>query len=140
MKTICLSLLALFIVLMGVSCQKQSSPPNDLLDKEWRLTDWSVSSLHPADFMITATFTPDTMSGRSAVNQYTGYYALTKDSGFSIDSLTMTEIGGSEEEMNAERIYYELLNQAKKYVLNPSSFRLLDENNNELLIFAYLHK
>jgi hypothetical protein len=49
-------------------------------------------------------------------------------------------MGGSEEEMNAERIYYELLNQAKKYQLNPSSFRLLDENNNELLIFAYLHK
>jgi heat shock protein HslJ len=139
MKTICLGLLVL-MVFVSLSCQTQVSPPNDLLGKEWRLTDWSVSTLHPADFMITATFTPDSISGRSVVNQYTGHYTLSKDAGFSIDTLTMTEMGGSEEEMNAEKIYFELLNQAKKYILNPSSFRLLDENNNELLIFAYLHK
>ena len=139
MKQVCLSLLVLMLFL-GVSCQKQVAPTDDLTGKEWRLTDWSVSSLHPADFMITATFTKDTISGKSAVNQYNGPYTLSKNSDFSVGVVAMTMMAGSEDEMRAEQIYHELLNKAKKYELNPSSLRLLDENNNELLIFAYLKK
>jgi len=139
MKQLCLSLLVI-ILFFGASCQKQVAPPNDLLDKEWRLTDWSASSLHPADFMITATFTKDAISGKSAVNQYNGPYTLSPNSGISMGVLAMTMMAGSEDEMRAEQIYHELLNKVKKYELNPSSLRLLDENNNELLIFAWLHK
>ncbi len=97
-------------------------------------------SLHPADFMITATFTKDAISGKSAVNQYNGPYTLSPNSGISMGVLAMTMMAGSEDEMRAEQIYHELLNKVKKYELNPSSLRLLDENNNELLIFAWLHK
>ncbi len=139
MKYVLLSLVVLMCFL-GISCQKQVTPVDDLTGKEWRLTDWSASSLHPADFTITATFTKDTISGKSAVNQYNGPYTLSKNSGFSVGVVAMTMMAGSEDEMSAEQIYHELLNKAKKYELNPSSFRLLDENDNELLIFAWLHK
>jgi heat shock protein HslJ len=139
MKYILLSLVVLMCFL-GTSCQKQVVTPEVLMGKEWRLTDWSASSLHPADFMITANFTKDIISGKSAVNQYNGPYTLTKNSGFSVGVVAMTMMAGSEDEMSAEQIYHELLNKAKKYELNPSSLRLLDENGNELLIFAWLHK
>ena len=139
MKYILLSLV-LLMCFLGTSCQKQVAIPEDLTGKEWRLTDWSVSSLYPADFLITATFTKDTISGKAALNRYNGPYTLSKNSGFSVGFITMTMMAGSEDEMRAEQIYHELLNKAKKYELNPSSLRLLDENNNEILIFAWLHK
>ncbi len=137
-------LILVLMVFVGISCQKQlNSPlsaPNDLLNKEWRLTDWSASSLHPADFMITANFDKDTIFGKSAVNQYNGPYTLSSNSGISMGMLAMTMMAGSEDEMRAEQIFHELLTQVVEYEINPSSLRLLDKNNNELLIFAYLHK
>jgi heat shock protein HslJ len=38
----------------------------------WKLTEWTLSSLNPADFMITAEFADGRISGKSGVNSYSG--------------------------------------------------------------------
>ena len=102
----------------------------------WRLDGWSISSLYPGDFLITATFKDGHISGKAAVNLYGGPYFANAGGDFSVGPIISTKIAGPEPAMRAERLYFELLQQARHYQLSADRLTLLDVNNNELLIFA----
>ena len=101
----------------------------------WRLEGWSVSSLYPGDFEITAAFKDGQISGKAAVNSYSGPYTAGSTGDFSVGALSRTEMAGPEPAMRAESIYFELLEQARSYRQSGDQLSLLDANGNELLIF-----
>jgi inhibitor of cysteine peptidase len=102
----------------------------------WRLGAWSVSSLYPGDFEITANFTDGRISGKSAVNLYSGSYTVGSSGEFSVGPLISTMMAGPEPAMRAESSYFELLGQARAYRANGDRLGLLDGSNKELLVFT----
>jgi predicted secreted protein len=101
----------------------------------WRLEGWSIDSLSPGDFTITANFEGGHIGGQAAVNSYGAAYAAGPDDRFSVGTIVHTMMAGSEPAMRAENLYYELLGQARKYEVAAGKLTLTDANGNELLIF-----
>ena len=102
----------------------------------WILTEWTLSSLRPGDFKITATFTDGQIHGHSGVNTYGGPYRLGAGQAFSLGPLASTEMAGPEPAMRAERAYMTLLGQVRSYRLGQGRLTLFDAGGNESLIFA----
>lgn len=102
----------------------------------WRLTAWSVSSIDPADFTITAVFEDGRMGGTAAVNTYGASYEADGDGSLAIGAVTATEMAGPEPAMQAEATYFELLRRVRAYRLAGEELTLLDGDGNEVLIFA----
>ena len=124
---------AVALLLMGVvGCAGEDNP---LDGTQWRLSEWTLSSLSPADFTITATFADGQISGWSGVNSYRGPYSLGSGNSFAAGPLVSTEIAGPEPAMRAESAYVTLLGQARAYELAEGRLTLLDESGNESLIF-----
>jgi heat shock protein HslJ len=101
----------------------------------WQLSGWTLSSVNPADFTITATFTDGKISGRSAVNSYGGSYKTGPDGAFSVSQLVSTQMAGPEPAMRAEHAYVTLLQQARSYSRTGRTLKLFDAHGNESLIF-----
>ena len=102
----------------------------------WRLTGWSLSSLDPAAFTITASFANGMIAGTSAINSYGGSYRAGPGSAFSLGELAMTEMAGPEPAMRAETAYLTLLRQARSYRVEAGVLHLYDANGNESLFFG----
>ena len=102
----------------------------------WRLTEWTVSSLDPQDFTITAQFEDGSVGGTSAVNSYGGEYRTGPGNDFSVGEIAQTLMAGPEADMRAEAAYIELLRAAASYRLNGTTLTLFDEGGNESLIFT----
>ena len=106
---------------------------------KWTLTGWSVSSLYPGDFEITAAFSDGRVTGKAAVNTYGGTYTAgsPKDGAGSLSTgeLARTLMAGSEPAMRAEDIFFQLLAQVRAYSLAGGKLTLSDTNGNQLLIF-----
>jgi inhibitor of cysteine peptidase len=102
----------------------------------WRLEGWSVSSLYPGDFEITAAFDDGRISGKAAVNSYSGPYSADSSGDFLVGMLMQTLMAGSGPAMQAEAAYFDLLKQARTFSLSGDRLTLLDANHNELLVFA----
>ena len=102
----------------------------------WQLSGWTLSSLDPAAFTITANFADGKISGRSAVNSYSGSYTTASKGAFSVGQIASTQMAGPEPAMRAERAYLTLLQQARSYSLASRKLTLFDANGNESLIFA----
>ena len=117
------------------ACGGEEETP-DLDGTSWTLTGWSVSSLDPNDFTITASFADGTISGTSAVNSYAGPYATGPDDEFSTGDIASTTMAGSEDAMRAERVYIELLGAVASYEVAGDTLTLFDEFGDEALIFA----
>jgi len=130
------TLAALSVVLLAVAGCGGSSEPATLDGTSWRLSGWSLSSLDPADFTITAEFADGRISGKSAVNNYGGPYTQGPGDAFSVGEIAGTMMAGPEPEMRAEGAYLELLAAAKSYALKDGGLTLFDEGGNESLIFA----
>jgi heat shock protein HslJ len=134
---------AVLLVLMAVAgagilgCSDKGQAALD--GTKWTLTEWSVSSLYPGDFAITAAFSDGSISGKAAVNTYGGTYASAseKEGGgsFSTGELARTLMAGQEPAMRAEDIFFQLLAQARTYSLADGKLTLADANGNQLLIF-----
>jgi heat shock protein HslJ len=108
----------------------------DLSGTAWKLTGWSVSSLDPADFTITADFADDQVGGQSAVNSYSGPFTADSDGSFSAGPLASTQMAGPEPAMRAETMFFELMDEAAAYAVDGQTLTLSDENGNQLLIFS----
>ena len=93
---------------------------------QWQLTGWSLSSLAPGDFAISAKFADGKISGRSAVNSYAGTCTLGPGNAFSVGPLASTRMAGPEPAMRAESGYLTLLEQAKSYKLADRTLTLYD--------------
>jgi hypothetical protein len=50
--------------------------PSALDGTQWRLTEWTLSSLNPRDLEITAEFADGKIGGRGGVNSYGGPYTV----------------------------------------------------------------
>jgi len=67
-----LAAVAALLAISGCGDSKGSAPALD--GTSWRLTEWTLSSLDPTDFTISAQFAKGKVSGKSAVNTYAGQY------------------------------------------------------------------
>ena len=123
---IVLALLAL------IGCARGRS---ELEGTQWRLTEWTLSSLDPRDFDITAEFSDGKVAGHGGVNRYGGPYTLGPRQSFEVGSITSTEMAGPEPAMRAEGAYATLLGQARSYRVHAGRLTLFDAGGNESLIF-----
>jgi heat shock protein HslJ len=128
-------LLVLPCALTVIACGGDDAAP-DLDGTSWTLTGWSVSSLDPADFTITASFADGTISGTSAVNSYSGPYEVGPDDEFSTGDIASTMMAGPADAMRAEQLYFELLGAAASYQVVGGTLTLFDEFGDEALVFA----
>jgi heat shock protein HslJ len=109
--------------------------PSALDGTQWRLTEWTLSSLNPRDFEITAEFADGKISGRSGVNSYGGPYTLGSRQSFKVGSIASTQMAGSASAMRAEGAYLTLLGQARSYRVEAGRLTLFDAGGNEWLSF-----
>ena len=136
-RLICVTLLlAAFLCAFGLSGCSGDGHRSPLEGTVWGLEGWSINSLNAADFEITAAFKDGQISGKAAVNSYSGPYTAASGGGFSLGGLSRTEMAGPEPAMRAESTYFALLGQARSYDLNGGRLTLLDAKGNELLIFV----
>jgi heat shock protein HslJ len=124
-------LVAVSLTALG-GCSIVGSP---LEGTQWRLTGWSVSSLDPADFTITARFADGEISGNSGVNSYGGPYTIGPGAAFSTGQLAGTLMASEEPAMRAESAYLALLGQAGSYKMADGKLTLFDKGGNVSLIF-----
>jgi heat shock protein HslJ len=125
--------LVVAVALGGIAGCSMGGDPLD--GTKWKLEAWTVSSLAPTDFEITAVFSDGQIGGKSAINSYGGPYRAGPGSQFSVSELTSTMMAGSEPAMRAESIYTKLLGEAKSYKLDGTKLTLFDANGNESLIY-----
>lgn len=107
---------------------------------QWKLIGWTLSSLSPTEFKITAKFANGQISGNSGVNNYGGPYKPGPSDAFSVGPLASTEMAGTEMAMRAEGAYMTLLGQAKSYKIADGKLTLYDKGRNESLIFEAASK
>jgi heat shock protein HslJ len=119
-------------LLLLVGCVRGRS---ELEGTQWRLTEWTLSSLEPREFAITAEFADKQIGGHAGVNSYGGPYVIGSRHAFAVGPLACTEMAGPEPAMRAERAYLALLGQAKAYRVDAGRLTLLDAGGNESLIF-----
>ena len=130
-KSFATTLWAALTLLAVVSCASSGSS----LGGTWRLAGWTLNSLDPSRFQITARFEDGTISGSSGVNTYSGRYKLGPANSFSVQDISSTEMAGPEAAMRAEAAYTELLSQARSYNDTVGALILYDQNGNESLRF-----
>ena len=134
--TLALSLALSMALLAAAGCGGSGGDQPTLDGTAWGLTEWTLSSLDPNDFTITAAFADGKIGGKSAVNTYGGPYTEGPGDAFSVGQLASTMMAGPEPDMRAEGAYLELLAAAKSYKLDGAAgLTLFDENGNESLIF-----
>jgi heat shock protein HslJ len=127
---------AIGVGLACVALASCGSGAGGLNGTKWKLSGWTLNSLDPSAFTITAAFSDGQISGKSAVNTYSGPYTASSDGAFSVGQLATTLMAGPEPAMRAEHAYVTLLQQARSYSLKGQTLTLFDENGNESLIFA----
>ncbi|MEO6063354.1 MAG: META domain-containing protein [Thermoflexales bacterium] len=115
-------------------CAAPAGP--SLEGSQWRLSDWTISSLAASEFNITATFANGQISGRSGVNTYSGPVTVGADGAFAIGRLRSTLMAGTEPAMRAESAYLTLLGQAGTWKIANEKLTLYDPGGNESLIFG----
>jgi inhibitor of cysteine peptidase len=123
-----------FSLTVNIQSAGNDAVSSSLEGTQWKLAAWSASSLNPADFNISAAFANGQISGRSAVNLYSGSYSAANGA-FSVGMLTMTLMASDENSMRAESLYHELLAQARHYHIASGQLVLANEANQDLLIF-----
>lgn len=129
---VCVLLLSACLLVVLGGCERGAS---ELDGTQWRLAEWTLSSLSPHDFSITAEFAGGNVSGHSGVNTYGGPYTVGARHGFAAGPLASTEMAGPEPAMRAEGAYLTLLAQARSYRLDAGRLTLFDAGGNESLIF-----
>ena len=132
LKILDISLVAAVSMITMVACSPSGS---SLEGAEWKLNSWTLSSLSPSEFGITAKFQDGRISGNSGVNNYSGPYTLSTGGAVSVGPLVSTEMAGSEPAMRAEGAYMQLLGQANTYKASNGKLTLYDRGGNESLVF-----
>jgi heat shock protein HslJ len=129
-----------FILVTGIlvlsGCENRVTA-SALAGTSWRLSSWSAASPDPSRYTITASFTDSAMSGRSAVNSYSGSYTAETDGAFSVGILESTLMASPDDDaMSAESTYLDLLGRAIRYALTDTTLTLYDGNGSVLLVFS----
>jgi heat shock protein HslJ len=135
MKLIRIVFFCSFVALLGCESDSDSQDQSSLAGTSWRLSSWSVSSINPLDYEITANFDADTIGGRAAVNTYGGEYTPSSSGSLIITGLVSTLIAGSPPAMEAESKYFEALGNVRKYRVDADSLVMMDGDSRDLLTF-----
>ncbi|HUK77913.1 MAG TPA: META domain-containing protein [Thermoleophilia bacterium] len=125
----------LAVVLGTAGCWSAGGDTHALDGTSWRLTGWTLSSLDPHDFTITAKFADGRISGSSGVNAYGGPYSAGPGAAFSVGDLAVTAMGGSGPAMRAEQTFLTLLGAVRSFEESGSRLTLFDEHGNASLVF-----
>jgi len=103
------------LALLSVAgCGGSGSDAPTLDGTVWRLTAWTLSSIDPNDFTITAKFADGTSFSTSAVTTYSGPYTAGPGDAFLVGDLASTRMAGPEPDMRAEGAYLTLLFEAEE--------------------------
>lgn len=129
-----LIVVATLAALALAGCAAPAAP--SLEGSQWRLSEWTLSSLSASEFNITAAFANGQISGRSAVNTYSGPVTFGADGSFAIGRLRSTLMAGTEPAMRAESAYLTLLGQARTWKIAGDKLTLYDAGGNASLIFV----
>jgi len=130
------SLAAVPVIVLALIAVGGCGPGRDELGgTQWRLAAWTLSSLSPGEFDITAEFANGQVGGHGGVNSYGGPYTLGPGNAFAVGSIASTEMAGPEPAMRAEGAYLTLLGQARSYQVDAGRLTLFDAGGNESLIF-----
>ncbi len=128
--------LTLSVAVLAVSgCRTSGSDAHALDGTAWRLTGWTLSSLDPNGFAITAKFADGKVSGDSGVNAYGGPYTAGPGDAFSVGGLTVGGVGGIGSAIRAEQAYLTLLGEARSFKRSGGRLTLFDQHGNESLTF-----
>lgn len=128
MKYIVGFLAAAVFIVSCTTAQIAQSPGNNLQGKKYKLV-----SMYP-DMNITIEFTSDTISGFSAVNNYSSPYMIDGDI-FNVLSIVTTKKFGSKEENSAENEYLNMLKSATSYKIKGRNLIIYTLLSSENLIF-----
>lgn len=131
-KSAVATLLTAAALLALAGCLPGASP---LDGTRWRLVQWTISSIDPADVTITAQFARGRISGNSGVNSYSGPCKLGPRGALAAGPLASTEMGGPEPMMRAEGAYVTMLAQARSFKVAEGRLTLYDQGGNESLVF-----
>jgi heat shock protein HslJ len=124
------------VALLGTAgCATSGSDTHVLDGTAWRLTGWSLSSLTPSDFKITAQFADGRISGTSAVNVYSGPYRADSGGVFSVGDLAVSAMGATGPDGRAEHAYLTLLGEARSFKRSGGLLTLFDRQGHESLVF-----
>jgi len=123
------------IVLASIALIGCAPGRSELEGTQWRLTEWTLSSLEPRRFEITAKSADGQVFGHGGVNTYGGPFELGSDHAIAVGPLVRTEMAGPEPAMRAEGAYLTLLGQARSYRVDASRLTLFDAGGNVSLIF-----
>ena len=113
---------------------------NPLDGTNWRLTDWTISSIDPKDVPITIHFAGGKVSGSGGINSHGGLYETKADSSFSAGPISKTEMASPEPFMRTESAYFKLLDDARSYKIISEELLLYDKQGNELMSFERVGK
>ena len=117
-----------------------SMAANLLEHRAWRLEGWSVSSLNPHDFLITFNVADGRVSGKSAVNSYSGPVTVSASSSsvdgtIAVGPLMSTRMAGPPDAMRAENLFHTLLSSVTNWHVSDKKLTLKDGSGNEALLF-----
>ncbi|WP_297203252.1 META domain-containing protein [uncultured Brachyspira sp.] len=121
----------LTIALFIISCSTTKISHNEKVsDNNLEGRKFKLISMYP-DMNITIEFSSDSISGFSAVNNYSSSYMIDGDI-FSVLSITATKKFGSKEENTAENEYLNMLKSATSYKITGKNliiYTLLSDKN-----------
>ena len=107
-------------------------------------TSWELAKIQQKDKIlsipkgtnITINFSKDGINGHSAVNKYFGNYKISNDN-ISISGIGATEMAGSQELMNIERKFFDILQSSPKISYDKETLTL-SNNKGEIWTFKVL--
>lgn len=124
----------LAILLIILSCSTTKSVANTEINTDsLNVRKFKLVSIYP-EMNITIEFTPDTIFGFSAVNDYSSSYMLDGDI-FNVLSISMTKRTGSREEIAAEIEYLNMLKNATSYEIKGKKLTIYTLLSNNNLVF-----
>lgn len=124
----------LAILLIILSCSTTKSVANTEINTDsLNGRKFKLVSIYP-EMNITIEFTPDTIFGFSAVNDYSSSYMLDGDI-FNVLSISMTKRTGSKEEIAAEIEYLNMLKNATSYEIKGKKLTIYTLLSNNNLVF-----
>jgi heat shock protein HslJ len=127
--TLALAALALLLSgCAGMGARMESS--------SWRLVEWGATTQSLPATAITARFADGQVTGRSAVNTYSGRATLGPGVTMAIGPLATTRMAGPQPAMHAESTYLALLSGSKKFQVLDGRLTLRDGNDDVTLVFV----
>lgn len=120
----------LIVSLIVLSCSTTKVVQKEIVNDGLYGRKFKLVSMYP-EMNITIEFTEDTVSGFSAVNNYSSSYMIDGDI-FNVLSISLTKKSGTREKIAAEIDYLNMLKNATSYEIIGSKltiYTLLSSNN-----------